>query len=657
MKKIKNLIYLSLAILSLNACDDFLDRKPLSQVTPEAYFNNGSQLSSYTLNLYDLIFVTHDDSMGIFMQDNDTDNQARRNESDNIWIPGFKKVPNQAVYWKWKNINSINYFLSQVMPKYNANKIEGSKAEINQAIGEAYFLRAYEYYKKLTSIGDFPIIKEVLPDDKTELIKFSKRSPRNQVARFILEDLDEAIKYLNPNPVANKNRISREVAQLFKSRVALNEGTWLKYHKGTAFVPGGPGWPGKAEDVNYPNGYDEEIKFFLTQAKDEAKKVIESVHLTPSTHKVRNLEVAENPYYMMFADTNMAGYDEVLLWRSYNQNLAVSHATQVFIRLGSQSGYTQGLVSSYLRKNGMPIYTDEESLEADKDPKKLASNLASKRDERIAMFIKKRGDVFNTANKYNIFYLPRFSEGANLSATGYEIRKGLGIDPIPQERRDNRSENGSLLFRGTEAYLNYIEAQYELDGNVSAESADYWLKLRQRAGIRGDYRVTDAKTDLDREDDFAVYSKGEKVSVTLYNIRRERRCELVAEGFRMNDLKRWRALDQVKNYQVRGIRLWAWLQGNVLSANEKKNFSDLRYAPNSDSPNISSPDFGEYFLPYKIKSDNRFYNGYTWVKAHYYEPIAFEELQLASPDGNPAHSAIYQNPGWSTQAGTTAEDN
>ena len=49
----------------------------------------------------------------------------------------------------------------------------------------------------------------------------------------------------------------------------------------------------------------------------------------------------------------------------------------------------------------------------------------------------------------------------------------------------------------------------------------------------------------------------------MYNIRRERRCELIEEGMRMADLKRWRALDQLdyKNfpneaYRVSGMNLW-----------------------------------------------------------------------------------------------------
>lgn len=82
----------------------------------------------------------------------------------------------------------------------------------------------------------------------------------------------------------------------------------------------------------------------------------------------------------------------------------------------------------------------------------------------------------------------------------------------------------------------------------------------------GRYQITVAATDLAKEKDWAVYSGGQPVSKLLYNIRRERRCELMEEGFRMNDLKRWRALDQIKNYQVEGFKLWGPMQYNYVIA-------------------------------------------------------------------------------------------
>jgi hypothetical protein len=87
-------------------------------------------------------------------------------------------------------------------------------------------------------------VTEVLEDKEEVILENSKRTPRNEVARFILKDLDEAIKYLADRSQFNGQRINKQVAQLFKSRVALFEGTFEKYHKGSGRVPGDSNWPG-----------------------------------------------------------------------------------------------------------------------------------------------------------------------------------------------------------------------------------------------------------------------------------------------------------------------------------------------------------------------------------------------------------------------------
>ena len=113
------------------------------------------------------------------------------------------------------------------------------------------------------------------------LVEASKRSPRNEVARFILSDLDSAIEMMSSGKGTEKTRINRECALLMKSRVALFEGTWLKYFKDTPFVPNGPEWPGKSKEYNanyqYPTGdIDKEIDFFLTEAMNAAKEVADA---------------------------------------------------------------------------------------------------------------------------------------------------------------------------------------------------------------------------------------------------------------------------------------------------------------------------------------------------------------------------------------------
>mgnify|MGYP001405510755 FL=1 len=98
--------------------------------------------------------------------------------------------------------------------------------------------------------GDFPIIDQPLADEMEALREASKRFPRNEVARFIISDLDKAYAYMSDVDMAT-TRINKDAAMLVKSRVALFEATWLQNFKGTAFVPGGEGWPGASLHNNY----------------------------------------------------------------------------------------------------------------------------------------------------------------------------------------------------------------------------------------------------------------------------------------------------------------------------------------------------------------------------------------------------------------------
>lgn len=52
-----------------------------------------------------------------------------------------------------------------------------SAADIEHYIGEMHFMRAWIYFSYLRKFGDYPIITEVLPDDKAVLMEKSVRQP------------------------------------------------------------------------------------------------------------------------------------------------------------------------------------------------------------------------------------------------------------------------------------------------------------------------------------------------------------------------------------------------------------------------------------------------------------------------------------------------
>ena len=256
-------------------------------------------------------------------------------------------------------------------------------------------MRAYEYFKRYQMLGDFPIVDKTLEDDMDQLVEASKRMPRNEVARFILSDLDKAIDYMETTPDSRRTRINKEAALLLKSRVALFEGTWLKYFKGTAFVPNGDGWPGASKAYNsgyqFPSGnIDNEINFFLEQSMNAASTVSNMFSLVTNTGHIQQSQTeAVNPYMNMFGDEDLTGYSEVLLWRQYDISLS-THCVVVAAQHGNYGvGVTRGLVDGFLMANGLPIYANASGYKGDDN----IMNVRTDRDSRLNLFLKEPGQL------------------------------------------------------------------------------------------------------------------------------------------------------------------------------------------------------------------------------------------------------------------------
>lgn len=656
MKRYNNIYKLTIAslVILLSGCQKYLDREPLSQITPDKYLNDESQLAAYAINQYSILPTHGTWSYGTFGIDGNTDNQVTPS-MDNIYAPGQFLVAAEGGDWNFGNIYTLNYFLADVLPKYRNQEITGNSDNVKQYIGEVYFLRAYNYFTKLQALGDFPIIRDTLGLNNQTLIDSSKRQPRNEVARFILSDLDSAINLLQTNsPDGNKNRISKYCALLFKSRVALFEGTWLKYFKNTAFVPNGTNWPGKEKAYNanyqFPSGsIDGEIDYFLGESMDAAQQVADNVQLTPNTGlKVSGSD--ENPYLSMFGAVDMSKYSEVLLWRQFASGITTHNVPYYAASNDYAVGVTKGMVDSYLMSNGLPIYVNGSGYQGDDSTQALVKN----RDGRLQVFLKLPGDTNVVTNRDKATAIP-FKEPYPIIwqsawttkyTTGYVLRKGINFDGI--QDINGGGFTGSIVFRATEAYLNYIEACYEKTNSLDNKATGYWQAIRTRAKVNSDYNVTIASTDMQKEkNDLGAYSAGILISPTLYNIRRERRNELIAEGLRMMDLKRWRAFDQLIStpYHVEGFKIWGPMQNWYTS-------SQLVYGASNSRSTVSDPSLSNYLRPFEILNSAISYQGLKWNLAHYLNPIAIKHFTLTSTNGDLTTSPIYQNPGWPLTAGS-----
>lgn len=654
----------------ISSCQ-FLDREPIDQLSPDSYHITAEQLGGFTINYYGTIFRNNSGWFaGVATFDDGTDNQAALGGNESMFLQDIWKVPTSGGIG-FGNIRNLNKFINETEAKYDAKKITGNDNLVKHYIGEAYLIRAMLYFDKLKTFGDFPIVTTELNID-ANLAEASKRMPRNEVARQILKDLDKAISLLQNN-MAGKLRITKNAALALKSRVALYEGTFEKYHRGSGRVPGDANWPGKDKAWNKGKTFNQEteVNFFLDEAMKAAKEVAGAVSLTtPNSHVMNPGAKGQyngwNRYYDMFASVDMSGYPEILMWRQFNSDISVAHLTSNKMRTGAATGWTRGLVESFLMKNGLPIYAAGSGYKGDK-----TIDLAkTDRDERLQLFVFGESDVLaadqnsiDLANKDKDpseyvsivkFVLPNIitNNAESKDITGYRQRKFYNYDPAMHLGQAFSDVTGQILVRVEEAMLNYIEACYVKNGSLDADATNYWTALRNRAGITASIQTTISATDMTYEAntnrpsyDWGAFSAGKPVDATLYSIRRERRSEFAGEGYRMDDLKRWAAMDQVKDYHIEGANFWD---------NMHSQFSNI-VADGSDKAKVSSQELSKYLRPYQINAKYNLYKGYTFYQAHYLSPFSVQEMQLTSPDGNVNNTYLYQNIYWPTTPNGMAE--
>ena len=680
----------------LTACDDYLDITPPSQVSEVMYFNSEEQLGNYLITYYTGSDVNGSRGSNAFphlgvggssYQTFLDDDQGTDNESgdNNSFFDGDSKskVGTSGGAWDFKYINNINYFFDQVLPKYADKKIAGSDVTIRHYIGEAYFLRANEYFAKLRSLGDFPIVTTTQPMAKDSLIMASKRKPRNKVARFIIEDLDKAYEFLSDGATTGgRNRITKDVALLLKARVALYEATFEKYFAGTPFVPdAAAGWPGAAMDYNADFTYDNaaEVSYFLDQALDAAGKVADAhPNLTVNNKQMIGADynnMPSNPYYNLFSTEDPKSMDEALMFRTYIKDVSGGHCLNQYIKGGR--GYTQEFANCFLMDNGLPIYDANSGYKGDD----FVADTKEGRDWRWRLFMKAPNEYVYAGSDLRIgegkknkkdaeFKAPALTSGGVDFTTSTGYTKGKGFTTNMEWNKGGFDITSAIIFRSAEAYLIYMEAAWEKYGDgLDAKAWELWGKLRVRAGLPQDAHVTINATDLAKEEqtshDFGLYSAGRRItSPVLYNIRRERRCEFISEGMRWDDLIRWRALDQLKTqrYFRHGCKVFGpMLEWFAHSGSNLKKMLYDQADPNKN--NMSSPTDIEggfngdpkYFSLDRVSSKNDWYqSGYSWRMAHYLSPIAENHFLESVMEGVFDESPIYQNPYWTTTHDTPA---
>ena len=506
MKKNYHSIFLLLNILLFcTACNkNFLERYPLDQPSNSTYWKSENDLATYNNSLYNYTFnnetvpilfghSTGNNNNSILFQDSYTDNCASTVGYFAQYRSGTHIVPGAASgqpfgYRGWDFVRAINVGLE------NYNKANIAQAIIDKYAGEARLMRGWFYAEKVLKFGDVPWVGKSLNIDAPEL--YAPRMARDSAMDKVLDDLNFATTKL-PNDWGDGNnpgRINRWCALLVKARVCLDEGTWRKYHK----LPNATKW--------------------ITEASSAAKELMDK-----GPYSLYQTGDVNNDYSLLHRAIVLPVNKEIMYYKKYatgviNNNVQASFARTV---LGSSKNFVEDVLCT----DGLPI-----SLSPLYKGDSIIENTFLNRDPRLRQVILHPADSkklgYDTANAYP--RLPGMS-GLSLSNSGYHIIKHFNAPYIG--KAFNTGETPAIVFRFAECLLIYAEAQAEL-GLITQTDLDLTInKLRTRAGIPK-LNLTAIPVDP------RYISDGLKPIIV--EIRRERRVELFNEGFRYNDLRRWR---------------------------------------------------------------------------------------------------------------------
>lgn len=121
-KYIQHIAQVALAVALLGgttSCEDFLNREPMSKLSPETYYTSAAQLEANLNDEYPNILPSYGQwDYGIYGEDNDTDNQTDDYIHDRFTTDQWRVPHTEEDNWKFERIYRTNFFLSQVMPKF-----------------------------------------------------------------------------------------------------------------------------------------------------------------------------------------------------------------------------------------------------------------------------------------------------------------------------------------------------------------------------------------------------------------------------------------------------------------------------------------------------------------------------------------------------------
>ena len=550
-----------------------LDLDPKDQIADGNYWQEASDFKLFANQFYGW---TRDFSNSVY----DAPHSDKRSDlildksGTNVYSNGTNSIPTGDNNYtdNYNRIRRTNILLQKA-------ESYGNQSDIEQYIGEAKFFRAYCYFELLQLYGDVIITKK--PLDVTDPEMKVARNDRSEVVDFMIQDLKDAAGQLPLTSAVENGRVGSEGAWAFLSRVALYEGTWQKFR-----------------------GNEARGKELLDVAAKAAKEVINSKNFSLYTPAILGDSAQKYMFILEDVKSNPAGLlkasnTEYIFSRRHDETLNPIGKNITKECLANAQQIAQKFAALYLCQDGLPI--EKSSLYLFKVDGIIAHEYQN-RDNRMLYTLCVPGGYYWSNENSRVNWTSDAADKASASIKGYSPANGSGYanQKWAAERKGQTNSEGYdyPVIRYAEVLLNYAEAVYERDDAISDDDLNISLNL-----VRN--RINKSMPKLSNN---LVTANGLNMRE---EIRRERTVELFNEGFRIDDLKRWKTAETEMPKDFLGIK---WTGTEYATK-----WPNVSYAKNSDG--------------YIILETGR-----KWESKHYLYPLPTDQLQL-----NPN---LKQNPGW-----------
>ena len=496
MNTFKKYTWMTFLAAAFWSCD--LDRFPESDLTDAVYWQTENDFEQAANYLYRASHREWYDEDYQLYADNMSDNAvglAFNPVSNGTFLPtGNGTFMTDQIYQTWADNYTLIRAANKILEKAEETGI--SESLVRVSLAEARYFRAYGYFDLVRRYGDVPLILKTLDTDDAEL--FSARTAREVVLDQVYEDLDYAADNL---PLRSEGvdygRVSSGTAMAMKSRVGLYEGTRLKYH-GTG-------------NINHDEDYH------LGIARAAALEVMNSGEYSLFD------AYGVDSYDVLFKGEGEGSSNPETMW-AYIYGFNMENSVNIIYTSQQVSNgelaATRSLVDDYLCTDGLPI--DQSPLY---QGQQNVSSEFQDRDPRLDGTIVKPGDMYFLDN---VAYTPQI-----VALTGYHVEKFFEID--------NQRHLDLMIMRYAEVLLNYAEATYELNGTITDSELNASINLLR------------ARVQMPSLTNAFVTANGLNMKE---EIRRERRVELAMEGFRYDDLIRWKTAEDLLPQAIKGVRFF-----------------------------------------------------------------------------------------------------